>query len=74
MKETKERLTQLEEQLYFQEKTITELNEALTNQQFQIDEMEKKMEAMILRIRQLSPVLDDGGVDDGPPPHYGGNI
>jgi len=73
MKETKERVAQLEEQIYFQEKTISELNEALTNQQFQIDEMEKKMEAIIIRLRQLSPVLDDGGVDDGPPPHYGNN-
>ena len=74
MKEINDRIAQLEEQLYFQDKTISDLNEALTNQQFQIDEMEKKMEAMILRIRQLSPVLDDGGVDDGPPPHYGGNV
>ncbi len=65
-----ERLTRLEETLYFQDRTIQELNEALTAQQFQLDEMHKLMQALQTKLRSLAPVLDTGG-ENTPPPHYG---
>ena len=71
MKTLEDRITKLEETIYFQDQTIRELNEALTAQQFQMDEMEKTMEAMRTKLRSLMPMLDNGGTDDGPPPHYG---
>ncbi len=71
MKTTEERLTQLEETIYFQDRTIQELNEALTAQQFQLDDMEKRMLAMQTKLRALLPALEEGGIDNGPPPHYG---
>ncbi|MFV0348099.1 MAG: SlyX family protein [Halodesulfovibrio sp.] len=71
MKTPEERIAQLEETVYFQEQTIRQLNEALTAQQFQMDEMEKMFVAMQTKLRTLVPLLDEGGMDDGPPPHYG---
>ncbi|GFM37198.1 SlyX family protein [Desulfovibrio psychrotolerans] len=71
MKDLEERIAKLEETVYFQDTTIRELNQALVAQQFQLDEMEKRMLAMQTKLRELLPILDDGGTDDGPPPHYG---
>lgn len=71
MKTAEERIAQLEETMYFQDKIVRELNDALTAQQFQLDEMEKRMLAMQTKLRALLPALDEGGTDDGPPPHYG---
>lgn len=71
MKTAEERIAQLEETMYFQDKIVRELNDALTAQQFQLDEMEKRMLAMQTKLRALLPALGEGGTDDGPPPHYG---
>lgn len=73
MKSVEQRLATLEELIYFHEQTIGDLNDALTSQRFQIDEMQKMMEAMKKRLRTIAPLLEDksGGNDDGPPPHYG---
>ena len=66
-----ERIAKLEETIYFQEQSITELNDALTKQQFQIDEMEKMLKTIKTRLRAFAPLLHEGGSEDGPPPHYG---
>ncbi|UZP68903.1 SlyX family protein [Desulfovibrio mangrovi] len=71
MKTQEERIAHLEETVYFQDQTIRELNEALTAQQFQMDEMEKRLVAMQTKLRSLLPLVEEGGMDDGPPPHYG---
>ena len=70
MPSTENRLARLEEQSYFQEQAIAELNQALTRQQFQLDEMEKRLALAEERIAVLLPLLDDGGPST-PPPHYG---
>lgn len=68
---TERRITRLEELLYFQEQTVNQLNEALTQQQFQLDDMQKRLERAEERVRVLSRMLlDHGGEDGGPPPHY----
>lgn len=70
-KELEDRLTRLEETVYFQEQTLRELNDALVRQQAQLDEAERLLEATRERLRSLTRVMeDDGGEDTGPPPHY----
>ncbi|WP_353118879.1 SlyX family protein [Nitratidesulfovibrio sp.] len=70
-KELEDRLTRLEETVYFQEQTLRELNDALVRQQAQLDEAERLLEATRERLRSLTRAMeDDGGEDTGPPPHY----
>ena len=64
------RLNQLEEQAYFQEQTITQLDQALTRQQSQMDALELRLTQAEKRLLALLPLLDEGG-QNGPPPHYG---
>jgi len=68
MPSTEKRLARLEEQGYFQEQTLAALNQALTRQQFQLDEMEKRLALAEERIAALLPLLDEG--ESSPPPHY----
>jgi len=70
MPSTEDRLARLEEQSYFQEQAVAELNQALTRQQFQLDELEKRLALAEERIAALLPLLDEGG-QSAPPPHYG---
>ena len=70
MPSTEDRLARLEEQSYFQEQTIAELNQALTRQQRQLDEMEKRLALTEKRVTALLPLLEEGG-QSAPPPHYG---
>lgn len=66
-----ERIIRLEETVYFQEQTIMSLNDALTNQQRQLDATEHRVEALEERLKMLTLLLtNDGGEDTGPPPHY----
>jgi len=69
MPSTADRLARLEEQGYFQEQAIAELNQALTRQQSQLDEMEKRLALAEARIAALLPLLDEGG-HSAPPPYY----
>jgi len=70
MSHTENRLVRLEEQSYFHEQAIAELNQALTRQQFQLDEMEKRLIVAEKRITALLSLLEEGG-GNTTPPHYG---
>ncbi len=64
------RVERLEEQVYFQDQTISELNEVITLQQRQIDNMQGRMEALEGKFRELWELMgEDGGVATVPP-HY----
>jgi SlyX protein len=69
MPSTEDRLVRLEEQSYFHEQAVAELNQALTRQQFQLDAMEKRLALAEKRIAVLLPLLEEAG--NVPPPHYG---
>ena len=68
--DTEEKLVRLEEQAYFQEKLLAQLNEALTFQQAQIDLLEKR----IAELEQNVTSLLEASPQDAPahvlPPHY----
>lgn len=63
------RLTRLEEQLYFQEHTLQELNEALLAQQKQLDVMERALKRMEEQEQKLVAMLDNKP-ENTMPPHY----
>lgn len=65
-----ERVARLEENLYFQERLVNDLNAALTAQQRQIDAMERTLEELRAQMQELRQVLEDGGGVNVPPPHY----
>ena len=65
-----EQIARLEEQAYFQEKLLSQLNEALTFQQSQIDFLEKR----VAELEQNVTSLLESSPQDTPantlPPHY----
>lgn len=65
------RIARLEEILYFQENTIKELNEALTQQQFQMDTVEKRLYAALQKLDDVQAMVDHagGGAEQTVPPH-----
>ncbi len=64
-----ERLTRLEEQIYFQEHTIQELNDVLFAQQRQLDAMQKTLTEMAERERKLLELVAEKP-ENSLPPHY----
>ena len=64
-----ERLARLEEQLYFQEHTIQELNDVLFAQQRQLDAMQKTLTEMAERERKLLELVAEKP-ENSLPPHY----
>ncbi|RMH61885.1 MAG: SlyX family protein [Zetaproteobacteria bacterium] len=64
-----ERLIELETRLAYQERAIEELNQALTGQQRQLDQL-------LLRLKRIETHLQQGGEpiarpnEEPPPPHY----
>lgn len=64
-----ERLARLEEQLYFQEHTIQELNDVLFAQQRQMDAMQKILKEMAERERKILELVAEK-TGNSLPPHY----
>jgi SlyX protein len=65
-----ERLTELEMRVAFQEKTIQDLNEVVTDQQRQIDRLTRELEAIKSRLAALAPSMVIPQDEEKPPPHY----
>ncbi len=64
------RLERLEEQVYFQERTLSALNEAITLQQRQLDDLQARMEAVEEKFRELWELVGNEGGEATVPPHY----
>ena len=60
----------LEEQVYFQERTLSALNEAITLQQRQLDDLQGRMEAVEEKFRELWELVGNEGGEATVPPHY----
>ena len=65
-----ERLAELEVRVSFQDKTIQELNEVVTRQQFQIYQMTKDLVHLKAQLTVLAPSLVVPQDQETPPPHY----
>jgi len=66
----KERLTELEVRVAFQEKTIQDLNEVVTRQQREIDRLAKELAAVKSLLAGLAPSMVIPQEEEKPPPHY----
>ena len=64
-----ERFIELESRIAFQDHTIDTLNEVVTQQQQQLDQLERKLEAFSLQVNKLAQAQPEQGKEK-PPPHY----
>lgn len=65
--DSEKRLARLEEQMYFQENALKELNDALFAQQRQIDLLENALRKSAERERRLMELLAGKAANDLPP-------
>lgn len=64
------RLERLEEQVFFQERSLNALHEALVLQQAQLDQLETRVERMEEKVRTLWEIVGEDGGETTLPPHY----
>ena len=62
-------LIELQTQLAFQEQSINELNEALTNQQLQIDKLRLEIKLLLEKIEEGQSAGESPSANEQPP-HY----
>jgi len=67
-----ERIERLENLVALQDRTIEKLNDSLADQQQQILDLERLIERLAGKIRELDADMEQSGGQDAPPPHYGG--
>lgn len=65
-----QRLDELETRLSFQDHTVHQLNDALTDQQRQIDRLHVEIDNLRQRIESVSAAIPAQAGDDEVPPHY----
>lgn len=65
-----ERLIELETKISYQEHIIGELNEVVTEQQRQIDRMEKELKRIQTHLKGISGSGLARPDEEAPPPHY----
>ncbi|APD87928.1 SlyX family protein [Alteromonas gracilis] len=63
-------IEELQTKLAFQEHTIEALNDALSSQQKQLDELAFKVRHVIDRVRSIEPSNIAKQSEETPPPHY----
>ncbi|MCW4440181.1 SlyX family protein [Vibrio splendidus] len=64
------RVNDLECQLAFQEQTIEELNEALSQQQMLISRMQDQMKFVVGKVKNMDGSNLADASEETPPPHY----
>ncbi len=68
--ELQTKIDRLEEKMAFQENTIEELNDALTQQQKLISKLQTQMAFLITKMKAMEPSNIANMSDETPPPHY----
>ncbi|GLT14789.1 SlyX family protein [Vibrio algivorus] len=68
--ELKQRIDGLECQVAFQEQTINELNDALSQQQLLITRMQDQMKFVVGKVKNLDTSNLADASEETPPPHY----
>ncbi|MFM2486676.1 SlyX family protein [Celerinatantimonas yamalensis] len=64
------RIEQLENQLTFQDDSIAQLNDAVTNQQWQIEKLTQQIKLLGDKLQQVQPSQIASQAEETPPPHY----
>ncbi len=65
-----QRLDELETRLSFQDHTVQQLNDALTDQQRQIDQLHAQINTLRQQLEAVSAALPAQAAVDEVPPHY----
>ncbi|MBF0752491.1 MULTISPECIES: SlyX family protein [unclassified Pasteurella] len=64
------RITELETKVAFQEQLLEELNQALVQQQFDMDKMQLQLRYMANKLKDFQPSNIASQAEETPPPHY----
>ena len=64
------RIAELETKLAFQEQSIEELNQALIQQQFDMDKMQLQLRYIASKLKDFQPSNIASQAEELPPPHY----
>ncbi|WP_218310498.1 SlyX family protein [Alteromonas antoniana] len=70
LKQAQQQIEELETKVAFQEHTIDSLNDALTAQQKQLDDLSFKMKHVIDRVKTMQTSNIAKQSEETPPPHY----
>jgi SlyX protein len=70
LEQLNDRVDNLESQVAFQEDTIEQLNDALSQQQLMLDKMNQQIRLMAERLKQVQPSNIASEAEETPPPHY----
>ena len=66
----REELVQLQTQMSFQEDTVGQLNDVVTRQQKQIDELMLAVEQLKKQLESMATEPLESQEEEAPPPHY----
>ncbi len=64
------RIEALEVRVAHQERTIEDLNKAVTEQWAQIDALRRLVDGLLDRVQEMEGNRDPDGAPEPPPPHY----
>lgn len=64
------RITELEMKVAFQEQLLEELNQALVQQQFDMDRIQLQLRYMANKLKDFQPSNIASQAEETPPPHY----
>ena len=64
------KIIDLQSKLAFQDEAINELNEVITDQQSQLDQLREEIRLMSLRIASVAEASNVTEEKEPPPPHY----
>lgn len=67
-----DRIERLENLVALQDRTIEKLSDSIFEQQQQIDGLQKVIERLAGKLREMDANMDQGIGPEAPPPHYGG--
>jgi SlyX protein len=70
IQELQQRLEDLEIKAAFQEQTIDDLNEALSQQQLLIAKMQDQMKYVVGKVKNMDTTNMADASEETPPPHY----
>ncbi|OOF58623.1 SlyX family protein [Rodentibacter myodis] len=64
------RIAELETKVAFQEQLLEELNQALVQQQFDMDKMQMQLRYIAGKLKDFQPSNIASQAEETPPPHY----